>query len=377
MIESRTIVPIVFSILLVVLLIPIISDIYETTTWTNEEVVIPTGWQYDDYQVADSNVASVSGAIELVDLAGTTYIHANDVGEGVITYNDSSTETITVNKAILDFYCINGQSNACYRQVIEETNPATANPYPARGEGYFIDMLTYHHTPIPWYDANGDPNVGNIPPSFVATYYEQTHHKVLVNFTGVSGRSILKFQPDQEMYNRTLSAMSGAYSDFYSDTEHYILGKKVMIWIQGEADDAYMTSSEYYDYFMTFWNGIQEDSPYPFDYCMISYLTSNFTTITEADTMLINNNLDIYLGSKIAQTFTNENGLLKGDGVHYSQAGRNALGESLSEKAVYLLGHQKTQEYNSMLAKMFDIIPLFIVLALIVGIASRLYTKPE
>lgn len=356
-------------IIVAVITLPLITNVF----WTESDLEVPEGWQYDDYQVAENTVASASGAIELVEINDVTYLHANGVGEGVITYSDSSTETITVSKAILDFYCINGQSNATYNQVTEMTNPATADPYPALGQGYFIDMLTSYHSPISWYDSNGDPNVGNIPPSFVATYYEETHHKVLVTMAGVNGRSILKFQPDQEMYNRTLSAMGNPYEDFNSD--YYEYGNRVMIWIQGEADNDYMTSSEYYDYFMTFWEGIQSESAHPFDYCMISYLTENYTTITAADKQLINNNSDIYLGSDVAQSFTDDNGYLKGDGVHYSQAGRNVLGASLAEQAVYLLQHQKIEGYNGTYKTIIDLFPVLILAGLVFSAASMLVRR--
>lgn len=334
--------------------------------WVETEVVVPDGWQYDDYQVADDDVTAASGSLELVELAGVNYLHADGVGEGTITYSDASTETVTVEKAILDFYCINGQSNATYRQVIEETNPATASPYPARGTGIVVDMLTSFHTPLDLYTEDGEPNVGNLAPAFMATYYEETYHKPLVYFAGVSGRSILTFQPDESMYTRTLAAMRNSYDDFMSQTDYYEPGKRVMIWIQGESDEGNMTASEYRDYFMTFWDGVQTESAYPFDYCMISYLGSQYVTIKAADEMLIEGNGDIYLGSDLAPTFTDENGLLKGDGVHYSQAGRNVLGADLGETAVYLLSHQKSSSYDPTVQMLFDTVPVFVILALLV-----------
>lgn len=370
---------VVVAAIVVVLLLPMaIMQPY----WVETEVEIPTGWQYDDYQIAEDDVTAASGALELVELADVTYIHAKDVGEGIITYSDSSTETVTVKKAILDFYCINGQSNATYRQVIEETNPATASPYPARGTGIVVDMLTSFHSALPLYDENGDPNVGNIAPAFMSTYYEETHHKSLVYFAGISGRSILKFQPGEGMYNQTLAAMRNSWNDFMSQTQYYEPGKRVMIWIQGESDQGNMTAEQYRDYFMTFWNGVQEDSEqenseYPFDYCMISYLTSQYTTITAADKLLIDNNSDIYFGSDVAQTFTDENGLLKGDGVHYSQAGRNVLGADLGERAVYLLGHQKINGYNPTIQTLFDLVPLFIIITLFAVAAKIIVARSD
>lgn len=360
------VVGVIIAVLIAVLVLPLaVVHPYEVEV----EVEIPDGWQYDDYEVASADVDSVSGSLELVEIAGVNYIHANDVGEGTITYTDSTTETVTVNKAILDFYCVDGQSNGTYRQNIEETDPSTATPYPDRGDGYFIDMLTSQTYPIAWFDENGDPNVGNIPPSFVSTYYEETHHKVLFTMAGVSGRSITAFQPGEGHYNRTLTAMENAYLNYLSDTEHYIAGKKVLIWIQGEADNDNMTASEYYNYFMNYWNGINSDSVSPFDYCMISYLTPRYDVITAADKMLIENNADIYLGSDVVQDFTIENGYLKPDGVHYSQAGRNVLGVDLAENGIYLLSHQKSSGYNPFIQSLLDLVPVFVILVLIVVVA--------
>lgn len=364
---SNQIIGVVVALVVAVAVIPLsILSPY----WTESDVEIPDGWQYDDYQVAGDDVTTASGSLELVELADVTYIHACGVGDGTITYSDSSTESVTVDKAILDFYCINGQSNATYRQVIEETNPATASPYPARGTGIVVDMLTSFHTPLDLYTEDGEPNVGNLAPAFMATYYEETHHKPLVYFAGISGRSILTFQPGEGMYNQTLAAMRNSYNDFMSQTDYYEPGKRVMIWIQGESDEGSMTASEYRDYFMTFWDGIQTDSDYPFDYCMISYLGSQYVTIKAADKLLINGNNDIYLGSDLAPTFTDENGYLKGDGVHYSQAGRNILGADLADTAVYLLGHQKTEDYNPVIQGLFDLVPVFIILTIIAGVAG-------
>lgn len=373
---AKKLLGIIIAAIVAMLLMPAMMDSFETNIWiTKSPESVPEGWQYDDYELADSTVSSASGALELVTLAGEQYLHAKGVGQGVITYSDSTTETVTVNKAILDFYCFNGQSNSTYRSAIEESNPDTASPYPSRSAGYLINMFQSDTEPMAIYDSDGDPNIGGNFPSFMADYYEETGRKVLVISAGVGGRSILKFQPGNEMYERTLTAMNSAYDNFLSQTEYYEPGKKVMIWIQGEADNDNMTADTYCDYFMTFWNSIQSTA-HPFDYCMISLLASDYPVIKEADLKLIEDHSEMYLGSEVAQTFTIDNGLLVSDGIHYSQEGRNLLGASLAESADYLLTHQKVRQSDAVL-NLYKLVPLMFIIALLVGAAAAIYSRRD
>lgn len=364
----KVIVGIAVSVLIACSLLPWVIDISESDIWITTDAESPTGWQYDDYELAADNVSSASGALELVTLAGENYIHANGVGEGVITFSDSTTETVTVKKAVLDFYCFNGQSNSTYRSSSEETDPSTADPYPDRGAGYFINMFASNTVPMPLYDDDGEKNVGGNFPSFMATYNDDTNRKMLLTSAGVGGRSILKFQPEQEMYLRTLTAMNVAYDNYLSNTDYYEPGKKVMIWIQGESDNDNMTADQYQEYFMTFWDGINDDGPFKFDYCMISLLTADYPVITDADKQLIDEYANMYLGSDVAQSFTVDNGMLISDGVHYSQAARNILGASLGEKAVYLLSHQKIEQDESII-QLYSLVPVLVIVMLVSAVA--------
>lgn len=325
-------------------------------------------WQYDDYK-AISNVQSVDGALELTEIGGVTYVHAKGIGAGTIVCTDH-TETITVEKAILDVYYLNGQSNATYMPSTAQTNPEEAEPYPGLGQGYFVNALSGWASRVAWYDSEGNKNVGNISPSFVADYYESTGHKVLFIQGGVAGRSILKFQPGEEMYNRTTGVMEMNYtSGLLSQTDKYNINTVAMIWIQGEADANSMTSEEYLGYFLTFWESYQTTA-HPFDYCLISIMPETFPTIRSADFKLIESRGDMYLGADVTKTFTIENGLMASDDLHYTQKGRNLLGETLADNAEYYLTHQKTDYYNGQYETLINIIPLMFLVSCVVGIVA-------
>lgn len=367
--NASNIITISIAVIVAVVSASIIANLF----WVDSPMEPAPIWQYDDYKEMPHAI-SADGALELVSLYGVDYVHAKDVGPGSITFDNNTTESVTVDKAIIDVYYVNGQSNATYTEVLPQTDPSQATPYPAPGVGHVIIPPKSFYAMQPLFSSEGEHLIGNMCPSFIANYYENTGHKVLYIQGGLAGRSILTFQPGEPMYNRTVAVETGIFeTGLLSDTDHYKLGKNIMIWIQGEADDAYMSASEYYDKFTNFWESYQLTA-HPFDYCLISMLPENFPIIREADAALIHDRSDMYLGADIAKTFTVSNGLMYSDGLHYTQEGRNVLGAALADSATEYYTHQKTSSYNPELENFLKIIPLFFFAAILVGIV-RIFTS--
>ena len=127
--------------------------------------------------------------------------------------------------------------------------------------------------------------------------------------------------------------------------DHYNVYIRDYFWIQGEADSS-LPVSTYKDCF-TEWNtAITSDSTFYesmnnwtsgnyFKNCYISLIPSQYANSYQAQIDLAETIDNVHISTKIANTFTIENGMLSsGDGVHYTQKGDNEIGKYLSSSAI-------------------------------------------
>lgn len=331
-----------------------------------------SGIFYDDYLVIEGAVEA-SGSLEMVTIKDVIYVHAKDTGPGTITYSDGKTVNHTVKKAILDVIYLYGQSNAKYVNAV----PSEA-VQPPLGVGFYFGTATkyagfewseykrYAETGFwTFYDENGDLRVGDKGPAIVTAYYETTGHKVYLVDGAQGGREVSQFQyPDGSMWKYGKWVFQRALG--LLDYNHFEVHTGPYIWIQGEANGGTPISNYQIMFLNMHYALLAGEYGYPITTCYVSLIRSD-TSPPAALVELSETIPSIVIATDIARTFTQENGLLGPDGVHYSQAGNNILGTILGT----VIGDDaKAASYDSQKVMDFvKLVPLLVILGL-VSIAS-------
>lgn len=332
-------------------------------------------WQYDDYRVVDDATAA-SGSLELVDVGGTTYVHAHDLGPGTITHSDGTSMDVTVQRAVLDVFLITGQSNAAYTDSVEGlVDPSAASPVPVPGTGYYFgtesryDRLTSGDPTFRSMTASdGSAAIGDKAPSFASTYNSMTGHKVYWICGAVGSKAMDTFVPSSGyvwMYMlRIVPAAMEAVDDGL-----FVLNPKGYLWIQGEAD--YSTPvEEYKEEFLAMHSAILDGwLGTPFDHCFISSVVSGNAVTAQRE--LSDEVTTVTLSTEAASTFTQENGLMGPDGLHYSQLGDNVIGAALGSGCAQYY----SQDQGGPFGDIISVIPLLIVLGVLAAAVAVLITR--
>lgn len=300
----------------------------------NETTPATSEWEYDDYKVIPEAVHA-GGSLEIVETHLGEAVHARDVGPGTITYADGTTEGVTVDRAILDVFLITGQSNSAYYQA----DPAQADPLPRIGEAYAWATATgsYGHNYAGPYSvrpvvdpATGAANIGDKCPSFCAEVSAITGNKVFWICGGWGGVSINTFNPDGGaawlyMADTVNSAMAAI------DDRLFEVNPCSFIWIQGETD-RYMAVESYENKFIDVVDAITHGAlGWTFDHCFISLITEfhgGNARQAQIDAAAANPGR-ITIATDAANSFSEANGLMSSDGIHYSQLGDNIIGSDL------------------------------------------------
>lgn len=334
------------------------------------------GWKYDDYREADG-VASASGALELITVGSTEYIHASNVGNGTITYTNGTTESVIVNKADLCMLFIMGQSNGEY--LTQYADPSAADPVPALGEAYYYG--TDSSPTIKEYDAadcamhdmidsDGSLIVGDIWPSLAASFTDDCGKKAYVVSAAWGGKSITEFTPETgEIWQYSVQVLSDAIDAV--NTSHYNLVVNNYIWIQGEADEN-MVKNEYINRFAAMnaaimSGGLGVDT---INACFISKVREERApVIAEAEIEICETIDNVHMACQLADGFTYDNGY-RADYSHYTQAGDNLIGAAVG---AYIADHYypDIDGYDGLMA----VIPAVLILALISALAFSAYRR--
>lgn len=300
----------------------------------NETTPVSPEWEFDDYRVVPGAV-SASGALELVQTHLGETVHARDVGTGTITHGDGTIEEVTVSRALLDVFLITGQSNSAYYQA----DPAQADPLPRIGEAYAWATATGsygHNYPGPYSvrpvvdPETGSANIGDKCPSFCSEVNGITGNKVLWICGGWGGVSIDTFNPDGgAAWTYTKETVDSALAAI--DDKLFEVNPCSFIWIQGETDRT-MAVDVYERKLLDIVDAITHgELGWTFDHCFISLITefhggnARQAQIDAAEA----NPGRITIATEVANTFTEENGLMSSDGIHYSQLGDNIVGRDL------------------------------------------------
>lgn len=296
----------------------------------------PDEWEYDDYR-QDAEAVAASGSLEIVEAGDIRYVHAKAVGRGSIEYPDRTVD-VTVNRAYLDVYLMLGQSNAGYFRV----DPSKAAPLPAPGEAYAFMASdggygrggSYSETDFamrPIVSPEGVAQTGDKAPSFCAAVTQATGHKAYWVCGAWGGQSVTIFTPASSGWVYFQGVIDRAMSQV--DEELYIVNTVCYMWIQGEHDKD-MPVQDYKGYFLRMHEAILSgDLGYEFGHCFISLPNINDGgNSVEAQMQLAEEHPGtITIASDAASSFTQANGLMSSDDVHYTQRGDNIIGSELGE----------------------------------------------
>lgn len=331
-------------------------------------------WEYDDYRPADG-VVSVNGVLELVETIQGTMIHAAGVGSGTIVYEDREV-SVNVTRAVLDVYLMTGQSNSAYYTY----DKSQADPVPNLGEAYAWMTETGKYGNLKPSDGAAmrpmvSPENGIVTadkaPAFAATVSEITGNKVYWICGGWGGRSIVTFNPEN---GTTWTYMQAVVRDAMAaiDADLYEARTMFWMWIQGEAD-ASMPVDEYATRFIELSDAINDGGlGFAFSHCFVS-VPLDSGNVPEAQALAAEARPGaITIATTIAETFTQANGLLGSDGVHYTQKGDNLIGVALGEACgeMALNNPYKPPVYSAVLG----VLPFILMVAVVVsaiGLALR------
>lgn len=277
--------------------------------------------------------------------------------------NDQSEEYVDDDDSLYVFV-LSGQSNAqYYKEDIDVANELAKIPYEtAFYYGTDSDVIEYsndyadhlsEYSIHSMNDENGDYVIGSLEPGFASAFYKSTGKKCLIINTARGGSSISDFMSGEYLYTYNNAIISDALSKIPSNFE---VKKTSWIWIQGESDRL-MDPSVYAEDFDKL-VGIFE--VLGFDSALMSKVRSQWApAISNIQTKIANSSSNIRI-TDIADSFSKSDGTMDADGLHYSQSGRNILGETLGSMAPV------THKNVSNGFEIIQILPLLVIIAILV-----------
>ncbi|MBR6014642.1 MAG: hypothetical protein IK059_01025 [Firmicutes bacterium] len=291
-------------------------------------------FQYDDRiqwagDIPNAVYESTNPDVAKVSLSGQIIITGvSDEPVTLTATNGVETEEFTITrtvKAPISIYILTGQSNAAYYFAEPEKSDNTK-----KGTAYVYDITDGVYSVQSMNNEDGSQARGNIDASIAKSLYDNLGEKVLIVNTGISGNPIETFEPDD--------GVSYAFTKETWDNLQYILKTdwwkdrfeehvRSYIWIQGESDDWALPERYMYSY-MKF-HECMRSPMYGCDYGFISQIVPRFFRPNDAQERLAQAYDDIWMATRITNTFSPETGELRSDNLHYTQMGDNIAGEDI------------------------------------------------
>lgn len=303
-----------------------------------------TSVHYDDYFETDA--VDASGSLELVEIGGTQYAHAETLGNGVLSFSDGTSESYAVSKAKLDVFLFMGQSNIAYwtgkymdgtyydhaipEDVTPTITPGNAYYYGSDSSPYTPDLTNLSELGIKdMVDLDtGKNKVGSLDGSFASGYCQATGNKCLVINCGWSGKSITSFVQGGAVYNHAKQGYNDALSKIDANFNTEIKG---YVFCQGEADilmDSDTYKADFMEMHTLLTTGSFSDTHLPICYIDLirEYCGGNAYGVQLA---LPDEISTVKMASTIADTFSIDGGTLMVDNLHYTQEGQNLIAAEL------------------------------------------------
>lgn len=285
----------------------------------------------------------------------------------------------------LDVVVIAGQSNAAYivdyvdvdvvnseiPQVTEKCyyfgygpNDA-ARPINNLNEGKNSNILNLFGM-----SSGGKWVIGGEEVALASTIASVTHDDVLVINVAIPGQAIEYFTPTQaggayakEMIELALSKIPTTYS----------VRTVGWMWCQGESDKTTAVA----DYVASFDLIQAQYAELGFDTCyMVQTKPVDSGNATTAQTQICDTDPDVIMASTAPADFTVANGLLiDGNSLHYSQAGRDIVGEEVGDKiAANISVHLRD---GSATYSVLQLVPILVVVALVLGAVGSFISRRD
>ena len=235
---------------------------------------------------------------------------------------------------VVDLVIFMGQSNMSGRGVASEA------PSVPIGHGYefraISDPTKLYSVSEPFGLNENNPDgvtentskTGSMVSALMNSYYNERGIPIVGVSCSRGGTNIEYWAPEDAAFNDAINRYKAA--EEWLIENGYVIAEKFMVWCQGEQDgDEGDTAEEYTQKLEAIINEMTNEAGIGF--CAVVRIgnrTDNHTkydTIIGAQTNYCKSSNKAILASALAADFIN-NGMMKSDGVHYTQAGYNALG---------------------------------------------------
>lgn len=269
----------------------------------------------------------------------------------------------------LDVIIIEGQSNAEYnthrcnpyqvdlpvptQRLMYYGNESEANSYPGTSSTGVYEM-----------NRDGSWKIGGLEPALAYYYSLHTNNPVLTINVARGGMSISWLSAEAEGLGYAKEVIDAALSNIHG----YHVRMAGWVMAQGEADKN-MDVDVYKEYFLElrdYYKSIGADECY-----LIKTRDFYGGNSVIAQEELCEEYEDIHMATTITDTFTDDSGYVyPQDPIHYTQVGRNVVGESVADYMSDFIPN-----YNSY--ELLKVVPIIIAVAIILGavglmVASRL-----
>ncbi len=234
-------------------------------------------------------------------------------------------------KAPISVYILTGQSNAAYYfadpKTASQTKKGTAYVYDQSAGIYSVQSMNH--------DDDSQAR-GNIEAGIVKSLYDDLGEKVIIVNTGRSGEKIETFEPGQSSFLYTEDAWKNINYIFRNEWFQQRFEPRIRsyIWVQGESDD-WRSPEDYMESFMRF-HQIMRSDKYGFNYAFISQIVPRFFRPNDAQERLAQGYDDIYMATRVTNSFASSTGELRSDNLHYTQKGDNLAGEDIGHNIAFV-----------------------------------------
>lgn len=287
----------------------------------------------------------------------------------------------------LEVYVLAGQSNAAYSNKTERCDAEYVDEHleaPSAKLWYYgteampirnglssstpSDYDTTFESYALWQMYRGGHWViGGEEPALASTISKRTNADVLIINVGVDNQKVSELLP---------TATCGEYVDevlahalpLINRSEYPNVQYKGVVWIQGESDNVANTSVDsYIEDFMTIkdWYASKGFSQW---YIVKIRPLSGRDNAATAQTQIAANNDDVQI-TDVARSFTIADGLMNTDGVHYTQKGRDLVGEAIGDMTPI------SSHFRGGLSSLLSVIPILILLSVALIGVSMVYNR--
>lgn len=249
----------------------------------------------------------------------------------------------------VDFFMMSGQSN------MQGQSEGPPEPPPKLLDG--VSAWEYHHlsgTLIPVAHPSGEDIIrngealllgahqgfGGLLPDFASAYAHASGHNACYAHCAKGATTMAEWQKGTARFACAVEKALGALK--LLEKEEYSVQNACLVWLQGESDGIINTGKdEYARLLLRFWQDLKKEVPLKkFLIIRVGYF-HHFPCepIMQAQEKLCQTQPDFHMISRLASTFTVENGLMQGETApyHYTNRGYAVIGADAGKNAALLL----------------------------------------